>query len=192
MAYEYPWKNATCLALFAPGGCSCRGAPWVWGNWGAHCPECALNSLNSLNVHSTFICSEVVLLVVAGVNQRAAWSNHERQNVSMAQYSKVAAVCCSSSDKFCGTLEEKRVFPDTSHYQRALKPENITWMWCGFIKSKLWSLPFPTLGPPVTFAPLFRFPFTTQTPVNSGRPWGHPHPFPQAGESRDQLKPIRL
>lgn len=87
------WISMEKCDLFGSGGCSCRGAPWVWGNWGTHCTQCALNSLNAFNSWALrFYLFWGSAAVVAGVNQTAAWSDHERQSVSMAQYSKA----CSS------------------------------------------------------------------------------------------------
>lgn len=72
MAFGYPWKNASCLAVLAS-----RGALEELGG-----PECGLNP-RALPL----ICSELLLLLVADVNQ-AVCSNHQRQSVFMAEYSK--------------------------------------------------------------------------------------------------------
>lgn len=126
--------------------------------------------MHSIHGHSAFICSEVLLLWLQ------VWIKQQRDQTMRGRVfpwlniQRLAAVCCSSSDKFCGNFVREATFP--WHFPL---PEHITWMWRDFIKSKLWSLSFTTLGPPVTFVPLFCFPLTTQSPINSGRPWGYPH-----------------
>lgn len=124
MAYEYPWKNSSCW-LHLPTGMKSRlflerGSMDPKDLWGTHGTEHVLNSC----ARPTSVCSKVLLLLVADVNQTAVGSNHQRQSMLMAEYSKGCSSLLFQQRQILWKLcKESEFYPVTSHYRRALKPE---------------------------------------------------------------------